>query len=275
VNFQLIETATGKMIKRFSEFHSVKITPDNKYIITLTAETISFWNIESGSVEKSFKVQNATNGLAISPDGKFIAISRKVNESDLKDNPQFKKNKKGKKAALKYKQQISIYDANSFELQYTVNELFDIVYKLEYSPDGNILFCLQIPHLKAQANENARQTYLATIDGKTGEPRRRGFTSQALYEPDFKLSNDGKWLGLVSKGTKFIELHIYDFETGQMVDRFEQSYRLFEKNDGDMIVADNRTSFVFLPDNKTIVMTMGNHLIYWTPQFLNSGIGRE
>jgi WD40 repeat protein len=275
VNFEIIESATGKQIIRFDEYHAMAFTPDNEDAISLTSEEVAFWSLETGKKGRSFKVNNATNGVAISPDGKYIAVAHRVDGDELKKNPRFKKDKKALKHAIKFKQQISIYDAVSFEFQYSVNELYDIVYKLEYSPDGNTLFCLQIPHLKAQANENTRQTYLSTIDGKTGEPRRRGFTSQSLYEPDFKLSNDGKWLGLVSKGKKFIELHIYNFETGQMVDRFEQSYRLFEKNDGEMIVADSRTSFVFLPDNKTIVMTMGNHLIYWTPQFLDSDIGRD
>lgn len=268
VNFEIIESATGKRIKRFDEYHAICFAPDNKNAISLTAEEVAFWSLVNGKKEKSFKVNHATNGIAINPDGKYIAVAHKVHEDDLKQNPRYKKDKKALKHAVKYKQQISIYDANTFEYLYTVNELYDIIYKLEYTADGNTLLCLQIPHLKAQASANARQTYIATIDGNSGEPKRGGFTSQALYEPDFKLSKDGKWFGLISKGTKFIELHIYDFETGKMIDRFEQSYRLFEKNEGGMIVADSRSSFVFLPDNKTIVMTMGNHLIYWTPEFL-------
>jgi len=268
VNFEIIESATGKRVKRFDEYHAMSFSPDNKFAISLTAEEVAFWSLETGKKEKSFKVNHATNGIALSPDGKHIAVAHKVDEDELKKNPRYKKDKKALKHAVKYKQQISIYDAGSFEYQYTVNELYDIIYRLEYTLDGNTLFCLQIPHLKAQASANARQTYIATIDAKTGEAQRRGYTSQAIYEPEFKLSKNGRWFGLISKGNRFIELHIYDFETGKMVDRFEQSYRLFEKNDGGMLVADSRSSFAFLPDNKTIVMTMGNHLIYWTPEFL-------
>ncbi len=50
---------------------------------------------------------------------------------------------------------------------------------------------------------------------------------------------------------------------GQWCIRFQQSYRLFEKNDGEMIAVDSRIFFVFLPDNESILMTMGNHLIQW------------
>ena len=171
--------------------------------------------------------------------------------------------KKALKSALKYKQLISVYDAESFERKYVVNELYDIVYKLEYSPDGKTLFCLQIPHLKAQANINQRQTYISVIDGETGEPSRKGFTCATPYEPDFKLSHDGKLFGLVAQSPRFVELHIYNFETGRMIDRFQQAYRLFEKNEGEIVAGDMRSSFVFLPDNKSVLMTMGNRIVLW------------
>ncbi len=263
VNFEIVESSTGKRVKRFDEFHAVAFTPDSKSAVTLTADQVSFWDLASGKKGKSFKINQATNGIAVSPDGKHIAVSHKVNEDDIKKDPRYKKNKKGLKHVLKYKQQISVFDAETFQYEYTVNELYDIVYRLEYSDDGNTLFCLQIPHLKAQATGNVRQTYISTINGTTGEAQRKGFTSKSDYEPDFKLSHDGKLFGLVSKGNRFLEIHIYEFETGKMLSRFEQSFRLFEKNEGGMIAADSRSSFVFLPDNKTVVMTMGNHLIYW------------
>ncbi len=121
---------------------------------------------------------------------------------------------------------------------------------------------MHIPHSKQQ-NTAERQTYLNIVDMETGSPRRRGFPSKAYYEPDFKMSHDGKLFGIVSKSNRFLELHIYDFETGNMAYRFTQSFRLFEKNDGEMIAIDSRVSFVFTPDNESVLMTMGNHLIEW------------
>lgn len=264
VNFEVVDAETGKRVKRFDAYHAVTITPDSKYAVSLTGEEIAFWNLASGKKEKHFKVNKASNGLAISPDNKFIAVSHKFSEDELKSDPRYKKDKKALKDALKYMQKISIYDASSFEFLYTVQEYYDIVYRLEYSDDGKTLFCLQIPHLKAQNNSNARQTYLATIDGVTGEPRRRGFTSQALYEPDFKMSNNGKYLGVVSSGSRFVEVHIYDFKTGKMLKRFEHSYRIMDKNEEGVIVGDNRSALVFLPGDEVVVMTAGNQLVYWT-----------
>ncbi|MCB0824066.1 MAG: hypothetical protein KDC09_15320 [Bacteroidales bacterium] len=263
VDFEIIDAATGQRVKRFTEYHAVTITPDEKFAVTLTADEIAFWELPSGNKSRSFKVANATNGLAISPDGKSIVVSHHTDEDIIKKDPKYKKNKKAKKAAIKYKQQISVFDYETFERKTTIAELYDIVYRLEYSANGGVLFVLQIPHMKAQNSTTNRQTYISTVDMFAVEPLRIGFTSQAPYEPDFKVSYDNKLFGVVSKGTKFLEIHIYDLTTGKMIARFEQSYRLFEKTEAGMTMADSRISFVFLPDNKTVVMTMGPHLIYW------------
>lgn len=264
VNYEIIEASTGKLVKRFDSYHALALTPDSKYALTLTGDEVAYWDLNTGNKEKSFKVNSASNGIDISPDGKKIAVSHHASEIDLENNPRFKKDKKALKNVVKYKQQISVYNAETFAKEYTVDDFYDIIYRLEYSPDGKTLFCVQIPHSKSDASGNKRQTYISTIDGETGIPSRKGFTSQSVYEPDFKLSHNGKLFGLVSLGAKFPEIHIYDFETGKMLHRFELSVRLFEKKDGEWVAnTDGRTSFVFLPDDKTVAFTMGNHLIYW------------
>ena len=263
VNFEIVDVKSGKHVKRFDDYHAVRITPDEKYAIALTGDEIGFWDLSTQKKGKSFTVPEASNGIAISPDGKIIAVSHHLYEKEAKQIPQLKRDKKSMKDALKYKQQISIFDASTFEKLYTVNELYDIIYKLTFSKDGGLLMCLNIPHTKMQNNPSGRQMYVNVIDMLTHQPKRRGFTSTANYEPDFKLSHDGKLFGIISRSNQFLELHIYDFETGKMAYRFQQGYRLFEKNEGDMIIGDSRSSFVFLPDNRSVLMTMGNHLIKW------------
>jgi WD40 repeat protein len=262
VKFDIIDAKTGKRVKRFDGYHAVAISPDEQFAFALSDESVIFWNLESNSMETAFNVDEATNAIAISPDGKLIAISQKLSEESAENIPQLQRDKKALKSALKYKQQVSVFDASTFKKLYTVSEVYDIIYKLRFSENGDDLFCLNIPHLKLQNNDK-RQSYIHVIDVESGTPKRRGFTSQAYYEPDFKLSQDGKWLGVVSNNNRFLELHVYDFEKGTMEHRFQQSYRLFEKNDEEMIAVDSRIFFVFLPDNESILMTMGNHLIQW------------
>lgn len=263
VDFEIIDANTGEFIIRFDAYHSVKFSGDEKYAVTLRGDEISFINLKTAKKEKSFSVPDATNSFAISPDGKLIAVSHKLYEDDAKQISQLQRDKKSMKNALKYKQQISIFDAGTFKKLYAVNELYDITYKLSFSKDGKNLFCLSIPHLKIQNTTNARQMYINVIDMTTGEPKRRGFTSVANYEPDFKLSHDGRLFGVVSRSNRFLELHIYDFESGKMLYRFQQSFRLFEKNDDQVMGVDSRISFVFLPDNESVMMTQGNHIIQW------------
>lgn len=262
VDYEIINAKNGDFVKKFNAQHAVQISSDEKYAVTLNGNEVGFWNLASGKKEKSFSVHEATNSVALSPDGKFIVVSHKLYEEDAKQISQLQRDKKTLKNALKYKQQLSVYDASSFKKLYTINELYEIVYKLAFSKDGKSLFCLHIPHTNIQ-NNATRQMYVNVVNMETSEPKRRGFTSQAPYEPDFKLSNNGKYFGIVSRSNKFIELHIYDFETGKMANRFQLNYRLFEKNDGGMVAPDSRSSFVFLPDNKSVIMTMGNHLIKW------------
>jgi WD40 repeat protein len=263
VKFEVVNAETGIRMLKFDDYHSVAISPDEQYAAALSGNTVSFWNIETGKKEKSFKVHEASNGIAISPDGNTIAVSHRVSDEELTAIPRYKKDKKARKFMSKYKQQITLYDTHSFGKIKTVNEFYDIVYRLEYSDDGKELFCLNIPHSKAQSTAGQRQTYINIIDGKTGEPQRKGYNSQSVYEPDFKLSSDGKLFGVVSQQNSFLELYVYDAETRKMLYRFTQSFRLFEKTEGEFAFADSRASFVFLPDGETIVMTMGNRLVYW------------
>lgn len=262
VNFEIIEAQTGEKIKRIGDVHSVKISGDEEFAVALNGNEVGFYNLPEGKKERSFVVNEATNSVAISPDGKLVVVSHKLYEEDAANMSQLQRDKKTLKNALKYKQQLSVYDAATFKKLYTVDELYDIVYKLKFTKDGKSLLVLHIPHLKIQNNAE-RQTYLNVVDMESGQARRRGFTSKAAYEPDFKMSHNEKLIGIVSRSNQFLELHIYDFETGKMLHRFQQAYRLFEKNETGMVVADSRTSFVFLPDNETVVMTMGNHLVYW------------
>ena len=127
VSFEIINSATGKRMLRFDEYHAVSISPDEQYALALSGNTISIWDIESGKKDKSFKVHEASNGIAISPDGNTIAVSHSVNDEELQAMPRYKKDKKARKFISKYKQQITLYDAHSFKKKMTVNEFYDIV----------------------------------------------------------------------------------------------------------------------------------------------------
>lgn len=269
VEFEIIDAKTGRLIKRFVEYHQVIITEDEQYAVAISGDEIVFWSLPDAKRAKSFKVTDATNAIAISPDGQWIAVSHKPDANKLKKDPRYKKNKKSLKIDSKFKERISVFDTDNFELKYTVDDLYHVVYKIDFSKNGEFIFVQHIPHGRAKSASTFREAYVSMADAKTGEALRKGFMARTNAEPQFKLSHDGRYFGVVSFTNRFPEVQIYDFETGRMLDRFELAYRLYEKNAGGSILpSDGRTAFDFLPDNETVVMIMGNHLVYWKPQLI-------
>lgn len=261
VDFNIMDVSTGRVVKAFDNYHSVTLSPDEKYAITLSNDEVAYWNLETGSKDKSFSVKDATNCAQVSPDGRLIYVSHKPDEDYLKNNPSVSYEKKELKNILKYKEMISVYDAETFAYKYTVNELYDIIYRLYFPENGQRLYCLNIPHTKIQTSAG-RQNFVNVIDIPTARPMRRAFPSRAPYEPDFKESPDTKLFGVISQG-KYPELHIYDFESGKLMYRYEVAVRLLEGAGTKEFPSDGRISFEFLPDNQSVVMTHGNQILIW------------
>lgn len=263
LKFEIFEASSGRSIKLYEEYHDVIITADEKYAVSLNKNNeIEFWNLEFNTKERSFIVPGATNGLAVSPDMKHIAVSCKTDPEQLKTNPAWVNNKKNRKNLEDFKQQLRVYDYHSLEKLFTVDEFYDVVYKLEYSPDGQFLFVYSIPHMKLQGPAG-RKSYVEVVDGKMMEPLRKSFGSNAAYEADFQLSHNKKYFAIGSYGTKFQEVHVYDFETNVMLARFELSFRLFQNAKEWESQGDGRVSFFFLPGDQQMLVTFGNRVLLW------------
>ena len=263
VNFEVMDVATGKSMLNFGDYHDAKITPDEKFLVTLSGgDKVAIHDIETRKELRSFVVPQATNSLAVSTDGKYIAVAHKTYMSDLKNNPAYKNNKKNQPILEKYKQQVSVFDYNTFEKLYTIDAFYDLIYLLDYSPDGKYLFVYSIPHTKLQG-PNGKKSYVEVVNAASGEPYRQSFSSLANYEPDFKMSHNGKYFGIISLSKMFPELHIYDFETNALLKRFELSSRLFEKTGEGEFPSDGRSSFIFLPGDEEVLIVFGNRIIKW------------
>jgi WD40 repeat protein len=260
IDFVIIDAATGKQVKRFEKVQDVVVSADEKNAVCLSNDEAIFWNLNDGSKEKSIGIPGASKAIALSPDGKTLAVSVMINPEDLKSR--FKKDKKGLKNAAKYKQMVSFFDVQTSAKIKVIDEFYDIIYNLSFSPDGALLFVFQTPDIRNQVNNN-KHTFINLIDIAKQEPLRKGFTSMSVNQPELKLSNDQKWFAISSKGTRFQEIHLYDSETGTVQKRFELGNRLFEKVDGQKLSSDTRPSFNFLPGNQSILIAMGNQLVVW------------
>jgi WD40 repeat protein len=262
VNFEVLDAETGESMLNFGDYQDAKITPDDQYLVTLNGGVrVTIHDIVTRKEVRSFSVPQAANALAVSADGKQIAVSHKTYMEDLVNNPIYKNNKQNRPVYEKYKQQVSVYDFESLKKLYTIDAFYDLIYRLDYSDDGNYLFVYSIPHVKLQG-PNGKKSYVEVADAKTGQPLRNSFGCLSTYEPDYKLSHNGQYFGITSLG-KFPELHIYDFNTNALLKRFELSYRLFEKTGEGEFPTDGRVSFIFLPNDEEVVMTFGNKVIFW------------
>lgn len=263
INFELVEVSGGRIVKAFEAVQDVVISHDEKFVASLAGDEITLWSLPDLNKVKTIKISTAADAIALSPDNKTVVVSHTVSPAALKADPAFRKQKKAAKLALKYKQQISFYNVETAALLQTLNNLYDIIYRLRYSDDGSVVFVFQLPHLKVMTSKQPL-AYVNMADAVAMKPMRRGLTSQAVGQPDIRLSHDGKLFAINSKGKRFQEIHLYDYETGTLHKRFELGQRFFEKSsEGDKLIRDSRPSFVFLPGDQSILVAMGNQLVVW------------
>lgn len=260
IDFEIIDANSGNFIKKFGKVQDVVISSDEKLAVSLSNGEVTFWSLPSGSKEKSFSITGAGNVIALSADGKTLAVSQTINAADFKS--QFKKDKKGLKNAVNFKQLVCLYNAETGEKAKIIGEFYDVIYNLEFLPEGDILFVFQTPDIRIQAN-NKKLSYVNLIDIAKQEPLRTGFTSMSTAQPELKISNDKKLFAINSKGNRFQEMHLYNYETGTLEKRFELGHLLFEKVDGEKLINDSHPSFTFLPGDKAILIAMGNQLVEW------------
>jgi len=264
IDFEIVDAATGKQVRKMENVQDVVISADEQLAVCLNNDEVTFQNLVEGSTLRSIKIAGAANAIALNQNGKILAVSQMISADQVADR--FRKNKKGLKAAVKYKQLISLYDAEKGAKIATIDELYDLVYDLSFAPGGELLFVFQTPEIRTQVANN-KLSFINLIDAVSKQPLRKGFTSMSVAQPELKISNNQKLFAINSKGNRFQEIHLYDAETGTLQKRFELGTRLFEKVDGEKMTSDSRPTFVFLPDNRSILVAMGNQLIKWNIEF--------
>jgi hypothetical protein len=264
IKYEVVDRASGKAVAAFSDLYAAAITPDETTVVTLGRDGLHLYDIATGK-RTATPLQRTGNSVAVSTDGKYIAVAHRPTKAELEALPALRNQKDAIKAALKLGQIVIIYDRHTLQPVTTLNELFDKVFRLEYSPDGKDLWIHAKPHTRKSGNPNPNQSYVSVADAATHAMKRTSFPSLAVYEPDFRISPDGQLFAIGSQNGKFMEVHVYDRATGRMKDRFVLSYRLFEKMFSKAeFPSDGRLSFVFLPDGQRMLMTFGNRLIEWT-----------
>lgn len=269
VRFEVAEAQNGKVLFELDEAHDLKFMPDSKSLLSLQGDEVSIIDIASGKRTVRKKFENASNSLDADRQGRYIAVAVHPEDKRMLANvASLRKDKKALKFAKSFKQMVVILDANTFAEVATIPELYDQIFRLEFSDDGKYLFVYHTPHTRQAASAtHGKQSYVSMIDVASMEALRTTFLSTSDFEACFRMHPQKPIFGIETKGKKFPEIHLYDVSTGMLLDRYELSYRLFENMDEGEFKGDGRASFEFLPDNSVLIV-FGNRLIQWKPTCL-------
>src|SRR6056297_1314850 len=133
VKFEVIETATGKKVLTLDAAHDADFHPNNQELIVLEGDNLYSYDLNGKGKKVLLPTPKATNCMAFSPDGSKVAISHHVEDDYLKSYVTKKRQKKNFKIYKKYRQCISVYETENYTRLYTVDEMFDIPYVLQFS----------------------------------------------------------------------------------------------------------------------------------------------
>ncbi len=266
VQFQVVELGSGKSVLKISAAHDAEFHPNEEELIVLEGDDVYSYPLSGAGKKRLFPVPAATNCLAISPDGKQIAISHYPEDDYLNDFLTKKRQKKNFKLYKKFRQCVSVYSTDSFEKLYTVDDMFDIPYVLQYAPRGDYLICYSVPHTKVVAKTGMNGSkYISKIDASDGRCLPDvGFVSNSIYEPDIEFSHNMDYIAIVTTNTKYPEIWVCNFHTGSIIARFELAQRLFEGMKKGEIPADaGRVGIAFSPDDEQMYITNGSMIYKW------------
>lgn len=250
-DFLIIDIAKGEVIHRFKKIADLKIGSDEKEFFVLDNGQLSRHELSTGKATDKFELEHARNAIAVSPDGKELAIVVEPTKEQLMNVPSVRNDKKAVKGALKYKHMIAIYDLSAQKLKIMIPEIYDNINTLAYSKSGDKL-------LNFNAGLNS---YVNVIDAKTYEPSREAYMSRTSVQPDFSFNDDGSLFGVASV-EKFPTVNIYKAGSGSMLDHYNTENRIWKSMKKKMYPG-SYSSFVFLPDGENVLIAYGNALIKW------------
>jgi hypothetical protein len=214
-------------------------------------DQLEILELPSGKKLKSIQLERGRNALAISPDGKDLAVVVKPTKDEVKEISTVRNDKKAIKATLKYRYAIAIFDAETLERKKMVDEVYDNINLLRYSKDGKKLLCFNV----------SMNSYVSVIDAVNYKPTREGYVSRTSMQPDFGYGWDNEFFG-ISTVEKWPSVNIYQVSKASVVDYYNTEMKIW-KNIKKKVFAGTNTSFVFLPDGRHVLIAYGNTLIKW------------
>ncbi|MCC7503072.1 MAG: hypothetical protein IT229_11115 [Flavobacteriales bacterium] len=270
----VIDAATGATVMDAGSSMDASMSADGMLFAVLDGDKVTLHELPSGRELRTITVPQATNAVALTPDGAMVAVCHRPTEAQLATVPSMRADKKAQKAGLKFRQMVSFYSTASGELQRTVPEVYDIIRGMGFSPDGKRLLVYSTRDPRAGVAPVAgghawnfsmvdQPGYVQQIDPFKGEPLRTGFQS-LMSEPFLAVDPSGTTLALSStEGRNKRKLTLYDIDSGDtrtMID-LEQEHR-YDTNETEE--HDGRLAYSWLADGRLLI-ALGGDLGIHTP----------
>lgn len=256
----VMDSRSGNVLYVKNMVNTACFTPDSRLLAVMDKGTITFYEVRTGIEIKKFSPPDAAFSFAFTDSGKKIAVAQFAHEADLKNIPSIRNDKKAMKEAVKFRQVVKFYDAETFNPLFMADDIFDIVFSMKLSEDGRSLFLFNAPNIKLRLNAGAKRNgYLQVVDPVTGKTSRTTYATNAS-EPVFKESLFGNYFAAASIEQRIATLNtvqVYDRETGTLLKIFKNDFRILENSHI------GRASFAFLPDGETMAIGYGNKLVFW------------
>ncbi len=270
----VIDAASGATVLDAGKGMDASMSADGTMLAELDGGRVTLHSLPDGRTIRTIDVEQATNAVALSPDGRTVAVSHRPTEELLAGVPSMRADKKAQKAGLKYRQMVSLYNTADGSLIRTVPEVYDIIRSMSYALDGNRLLVYSSRDPRSgttpmaggntwNLNMVALPGYVQQIDAATGEPLRTGFQSQ-MNEPYLAVSPDGRTLALSStEGRNKRKVTLYDLDSGdtQLLIDLEQKHR-YDSDETEQ--HDGRAAYAWLADGR-LVVALGGDLGIHTP----------
>jgi hypothetical protein len=243
----VLEVRSGAVVLDVPQALDGCLIPGQEALATLNEGQVTIHDFHGGS--RSMEVPGAAWALAVDPSGERFAVSRHPGTAELEQVPSMRNDRKNMKAALKYRQMVSVHRLQDGAPVRWVPAVYDLVQDLRYSTDGEVLLVHSVADPRSGI---AAGGHLELVRAKDQEPLRPSFMSWTA-RPVPAISPDGRTLALGStEGRNKRKLTLYELATGStllMID-LEQKRR-YDKAEGEM--HDARLGYTWLPDGRLLV----------------------
>lgn len=257
----IIDSATGKKVADHDGVYDLALSPDGETYAIMDKGHLKVKSIADGKTITQVQDERLQSSLTFGPKGDVIYASRGFDKSDLKKDPRFKKDRKGRKAFSKFQQTVVGYDVNSGAEKFISPDNMDEIYDIRCSRRGDciLVYAKQDTRVNAVASTN----FILQMDLGNGMIMREQFNSR-LPDPDYKENLEQNIIGVTTTEDmdRSQSVMLYDRGTNEIIARFDIDARFLEGIFQGQFM-DGTASFDFSADGRYLLVGIGNILYRW------------